>query len=247
MKTTEEAVKVLAIPEGRTLVRYGAFLPPGLLFALQGELDMVFMEPVENKQYIDFYKSYKGDGSPKILDNGLIENGGEPFPHEFLLDYAEAIRADIIIAPDKLGNWQYNYYHAKIMARYWATGICLAGPDFVQQGASVATEANMPLICLPYRLNRVPIAAGAAKMVHLLGYKHPEQYAPYISANGPISIDTVEPISAAANKWSYADQRFASFPRPANYMELDPTSISIELCISNIRWFKKKLQDISHG
>lgn len=224
------------------MIKYGAYLPSALVEKVQPFLDLAFLEPTEDPRYTDYYKSLKG--TIKVLDNGLCENGGVAKTIPYLLDYAKETEPDIIIAPDRLGDWVYNYFQAKILRRLCNTGICLAGPAWDQQVQMAETE-NIQWIFLPYRLNRQPVAPTKPDTkIHLLGFKNPEDYLPYIALapTGVISLDTVEPISAAFHEWSYADKKFASFPRPEGYAYLDKTKVSLDLILENINWFKNYLQ-----
>lgn len=62
---------------------------------------------IENETYRQSLRVYKGD-KPTILDNGAYENG-KPLEASKLLDIAEEVDADCIVAPDYPGqDWKTN-------------------------------------------------------------------------------------------------------------------------------------------
>lgn len=216
-------------------IEFGMYLPPALVEDIQPLLDFAFLEPTNSEKYNRYYKSYH-EGT-KLLDNGFIEYKDKAWDTSSLLAYAEEVEPDQIVAPDSLGNWEYNINQARIMRENgFYTYAVLTGPDWQNQANVAARDANG--ICLPYRLNRT--AVRSLVPVHLLGWRKPEQYLPYLAlCKSHVALDTTEPISAAVNNWCYAEKGLASFPRPKNYTELDGHSYSLKLVKENVLWFKE--------
>lgn len=223
-------------------VQLSAYLPTSLLKSLQQHLDFALLEPTWTGEYIDFYKHYTG---PKLLDNGFIENNRRSLDHEPLIEYARAVDATWVIAPDKLGDWGYNLSSALKLSRIWPKKkilVCLGGPtpfQFTMQSV-VVRALGFHGCCLSYMLNRVPVGG---PFVHMLGFKGAESYSEFY---GPkihwLSLDTVEPLSAAHWGWSYQEQGFATFPRPKPYSDLDRfDEVTMQRARQNIHFLRQKL------
>lgn len=224
------------------IVEYGIYLPTKLVEHIQPLLDFAFLEPCDDEEYISLYAGYSG--VIKILDNGYVEFKDKAMGLKSLVKYNQRVMADIVVAPDVMGNWYYNSVQARILAKeigYQHVGVVLAGPNWQEQADWVSNHPYRAVF-LPYRLNRVPVNFG--QRVHLFGFKNPEAYFPFSAGAWICSIDTVEPISAAYHKWSYVDKGFASFPRPANYRELTGNTTSLDrfidvsLAKENVLWLK---------
>lgn len=217
------------------MIKLGMYLPAGLVERIQPHLDLGFLEPNPSPAYIEYYREFKGI---TLLDNGLIE-----FKRVIGLDelrkYRDEIQPGYVVAPDQLGNWQYNLMIARLLKKDgWSTGVVLGAyeaADWAEQ-ARQAQLVGLEPILLPYRLNRVPVKGN---WIHLLGYRKPEEYRSFEAVANDVSIDTVEPISSAYNEWSYSEKGMASFPRPVNFDELDNKRLSVDLAVENVLWFKE--------
>jgi hypothetical protein len=228
-------------------VRLGAVLPIHHLGDLQPLLDYAFVEPIDDARYTAFYKVFKG---LKILDNSHGQYGTDPASCERLFEYAKLVDATEVIAPDKLGDWSFNYSWARAFAKLWPknqTLVCLAGP----QAGSFSMQADYVLnegyagVCLPYRLNRT--FGNYGDRLHLLGLRAPEQFHGYLGeGHVDVSLDTSEPISAASRGVHYAsDGGLWTVKRPKNYMRLELTKEELRWAAANISFLKQWIAERS--
>ena len=233
------------------MISFSSYLPTPMLEELQPLLDYVFMEPVQDQHYIDFYKNYHG--TYKLLDNGYIERANNALDFEDLVDYDFKVKADVVIAPDRLGDWKFNRSNAERLCERIGqerTGVVLAGRTawaFEEQCEQLANTCS--LICIPYTLNRNVLDPsfwpGTVTRFHLLGLRVPEDYSVYKSLEEEeqvqIYLDTAEPISAAYQYWVYDEKGFACFKRPKGYADLQLTKTQTDIARWNIAWLKKLL------
>lgn len=226
------------------MIEYAAYLPTPTLEDLQPLMDFAFLEPCTQQDYVGFYKAHSGF---KLLDNGFIENS-YPLDLDSLMRFSTEIGAHVIVAPDHLGDWQFNFKNAKKLYGLIGaqrTACVLAGrryDQFEEQLQEVASIAHT--VMLPYRLNRTMLSPlNLMTRLHLLGLKTPEDFSVYKHApeHCKVSLDTSEPISAAYHYWTYEERGFASFRRPFRYHDLELKHTQLEIAKSNITWMKRQL------
>lgn len=223
-----------------------AYLPTALVPIIQPQMSLAFLEPCDDRDYIEYYRHYKGT---KILDNGIIEFGASISARR-LADYSSMVGADFIIPPDKLGDWDYNFTSASEYSanHYIAKSYllpCLAGPyarDFEYQYRAVYNQYYGGM-CLPYRTNRIPIPVIRGLRLHLLGLKWPEDYEPYIRLNtdAHLSLDTTEFVSAAYRGLCYRTNGFETSKRPKHYHSLRADDELLGLIVDNMNWLQQRM------
>lgn len=218
-------------------MKFSAFIPPNFLDSLADDMDYDFLEPLEDKKYIDFYRARSGH--IKFLDNGLVEFKGSISGYD-LYRWARLIDATYVCSPDKVGDWPHNKHQAIKFCGKWPrdkTFVALAGPqplDFYLQSVWVLSK-GFAGYCLPYRLNRFAVNCPFLKQ-HLFGFKKPEDYKPY---RGDSTIDTVEPINAAIKGIRYDAMGFQTLPRGDNYLTAPALNHVVDMAKANIVYFKR--------
>lgn len=218
-------------------IKLGIYLPTHLLEDLQPELEYAFLEPNTDPQYIEYYRQYSGQ---KLLDNGFIENNHQAMEITPLVQYFRDVNADLIVAPDRWGNFNWNWSTALVLAEQVDITkilVILGGPNF-QEEADKAWKSGFHHIGLPARRNRYAVIFEGH--VHLFGMRFPEEYLSYCTGAKDVTMDTVEPISAAEHNWLYSMKGLASFPRPQDYADLNPFGSRDDHRI-NIRYLRDKL------
>ena len=209
-------------------------------------VDYWLIEPIENAEYKSLMREKTGW---KLLDNGFHEYK-RPVSSALLRKWVDEVNANAIVAPDMLGNWDFNYqcaiscrsdvmpYNVEVF------GVLGGGLNHEWQDQADTFSLEPPAIngiCLPFKLNRFPILTHSH--VHLFGFKHPEDYWSYRQMGYKrLTIDTVEPISAALRGILYeAEGGIVTYPRVPDYMNWEFTLDTVTIARSNIMYLKEHL------
>lgn len=214
-------------------MKFAAIVPPKYLMMLDSLRHSYHMALghmlIENSVYKAWYKLHGHRGDFIMVDNGEAErknDGMEPIPFARVVHVAHEIRADEIVMPDVIGDWERSAFETtNKYARYLVPApkrvVAPHGEtweEFVKCIAAILNEMpDFATIALTKGFERLPGGRARALSelynlgltrrynIHLLGaYDKPLEDARHLMAVGvPIrSIDTVAPFSYAQNNES---------------------------------------------
>lgn len=180
--------------------------PACLLPHLREETDLDF--PIAHRVLEDEeYRRYYSDRGPRecILDNGLHELG-EAIPLDELLRAAKLVKADYVIAPDRIGDsaWTADQFSRLQAAKHdqqlpFKLAVVLTGNSARTRRELLQTACFADMLCLPYdqpRLLWYQELFPYWRRVHLLGVSELSElqawlsYAPFLH----LSVDTGKPV-----------------------------------------------------
>lgn len=179
------------------------------------DLDFVLAHKVlENEEYADFYLS-REKGRELILDNSMHELGGIPLSPAELEAAAKRCNADFVVAPDRLGEPEWNLEQFKqthrLLGNRFKIAVCAAGRDPSERGMFIGAVGEAQMLCFPYREPRLrwfwersDIIMHRWKRIHLLGVSSLSELPGWTGykESADWSVDTRKPI-----KWGILRQK----------------------------------------
>jgi hypothetical protein len=173
------------------------------------DLDFALAHRVlEDPEYAFFYAE-RPRGRELILDNSMHELG-TPLPVNRLYEAARRVRADYVIAPDKLGDplWTLDQLQrtSYAMGAHFKIGVVMCGRNPTERGEFLRKSIGAAMLCLPYREDRLSWFREQKpawwNRIHLLGASSLTELSAWtreVEAHGKMnfSVDTSKPIKAA--------------------------------------------------
>lgn len=205
------------------MIAFSMEMPTSQLSAWKDLVDLDFVlahKVLEDKAYAEFFR--ERGARELILDNSMHELG-KPLPIADLVRAARLCRATHVIAPDQLGQpeWNLEQFQAtfKAFAREETTvAVALAGRTHEERQRYIRATRNASMLCLPYRENRVDwffdhrhAIELLHTRVHLLGVSDLSELSHFerLSRSSEISwsVDTSKPV-----KWGLEGYSLVGLP-----------------------------------
>jgi hypothetical protein len=196
------------------LIKLALEIPTSLLTELTPLTDLDFVlahKVLEDEAYAEHY-----DKRPRnrtlILDNSMHELG-HPLPPSRLAIAAEAVHADYVIAPDKLGEPVQNlewYRETWRFIKHSGVAVVLSGRTKEERVEYARQIKGADMVCLPFREHRLQWMHELADFLtwcqtfHLLGVNELSELTHFrdeYSVLGKWSVDTAKPV-----KWGLLGQ-----------------------------------------
>lgn len=208
------------------MIRFAMEIPAALVenWVRHTELDFVLAHKVlEDSAYASFFAG-RPHGRELILDNSMHELG-HPLPVSDLRAAASACRANYVVAPDRLGEPEWNIVQFRETRKAFegsriGIGVVLSGRSYEERKRYTIEVCGADMLLLPYRENRLlwylelqDLINSLFSRVHLLGVSTREdlQLFAAISKGGlrtstKWSVDTAKPF-----KHGFANAHMADF------------------------------------
>lgn len=221
------------------------------------DLDFVLAHRVlEDDVYASFFSNRPKDREV-IMDNSMHELG-HPLSIGELEEAAKRCNADFVVAPDRLGQPEWNLERFKethrVLGDRFRIAVSMCGRDSHERSSYLGAVRQADMLCLPYREPRVDwLHEHTTEIVrrwyriHLFGVSELSELRqwdrPYWDGFS-FSIDTAKPI-----KWGYAGRRMNALPsvRGASLSSADLLGLNglkcsqTEAILWNIAYLRKHL------
>jgi hypothetical protein len=205
-------------------VKLSIEIPTSVLPLLSAYTDSDFVlahRVLEDPDYASFHEQ-RAANRELILDNSFHELG-VALPIRDLLEAADRVNADYVIAPDKLGDpiWTAEQFLNLYQAQKWRRGkayglaVVMQGATFVERRTFMATVRAADMLCLPFRAPRIEWFVEHEKeirhhwrRIHLLGVNELTEFRRFFLlstsdfwAGTAWSVDTAKPV-----KWGMSGE-----------------------------------------